>query len=94
MRCDPAIAHAFAGRLEDVMLWTHWDRIDCPVLVLRGSLSDVLLPATAEEMTRRGPRAQVIEFPGVGHAPALMSPDQVESVCAFLAPPRPASAGS
>jgi pimeloyl-ACP methyl ester carboxylesterase len=94
MRYDPAIAHAFAGQLEDVMLWTHWDRIDCPVLVLRGSLSDVLLPATAEEMTRRGPRAQVIEFPGVGHAPALMSLDQVEPVCAFLAPPPPASAVS
>jgi pimeloyl-ACP methyl ester carboxylesterase len=35
-------------------------------------------------MTQRGPKARVIEFPGIGHAPTLMAPDQVQAVLAFL----------
>jgi pimeloyl-ACP methyl ester carboxylesterase len=70
---------------EGVDLWPMWDAIRAPTLVLRGAESDVLLPATAEEMTRRGPRAEVVELPGIGHAPALMSPEQMDLVRAFLA---------
>jgi pimeloyl-ACP methyl ester carboxylesterase len=84
MNYDPAIAAPFAGAIEDIDLWHLWDRIDCPVLALRGMLSDLFLPETAREMTRRGPRAQLLELAGVGHAPALMAPDQVEAVCSFL----------
>jgi pimeloyl-ACP methyl ester carboxylesterase len=85
MRYDPAIAHAFvATSLADVSLWELWDRIDCPVFALRGMQSDVLLAETAERMTRTGPRAQLIEFAGIGHAPALLSADQVLPICAFL----------
>jgi pimeloyl-ACP methyl ester carboxylesterase len=58
--------------------------VHCPVLVLRGSESDVLLAETAAEMARRGPRAEVIEFPGVGHAPALMAPEQIDRICTWL----------
>lgn len=94
LRYDPGIAHAFASKLEDVSLWQYWDRLDCPALILRGADSDVLLPATAKEMTRRGPPARLLEFPGIGHAPALMSADQVQAVCAFLTPPTAAAAAS
>lgn len=88
MGYDPGIAAAFAApRLQDVDLWALWDRIDCPVLTVRGMESDVLLPATAAEMTRRGPRTRLIELAGVGHAPALMAADQVEAVCDFLLAP-------
>jgi pimeloyl-ACP methyl ester carboxylesterase len=84
-RYDPAIAHAFAAPpIADASLWEFWDRIDCPVLVLRGEQSDVLLAQTADEMTRRGPRARLIEFAGIGHAPSLLSADQVMPICAFL----------
>ncbi len=82
---DPAIATAFAtGQYEDLDLWEHWDRITCPVLVLRGAESDLLLPDTAQEMTRRGPRAELVEFAGVGHAPALMAEDQIAVVRRWL----------
>jgi pimeloyl-ACP methyl ester carboxylesterase len=85
MRYDPAIAHAFVAEpLADVSLWEFWDRIDCPVLVLRGTQSDVLLAETAEQMTRRGPHARLIEFAGIGHAPSLLSADQVMPICEFL----------
>lgn len=65
-------------------LWPVWDAIRCPVLVLRGAESDLLLESTAREMEQRGPRARVVEFPGVGHAPWLMSDDQVGVVRRFL----------
>jgi pimeloyl-ACP methyl ester carboxylesterase len=73
------------GPIEDVDLWPVWDQIRCPVLVLRGVQSDLLLPATANEMTRRGPGAEVVEIDGTGHAPALMAKDQIEIVRDWLA---------
>jgi pimeloyl-ACP methyl ester carboxylesterase len=72
------------GPIEDVDLWPVWDQIGCPVLVLRGAQSDLLLAATAEEMTRRGPGAEVVEIDGTGHAPALMAKDQIEIVRDWL----------
>jgi pimeloyl-ACP methyl ester carboxylesterase len=84
---DPAIAQAFAGPLQDVVLWPVWDAIRCPTLVVRGKESDLLLRETAEEMTRRGPKAQLVEFDGIGHAPALMAEDQVTIVREFLESP-------
>lgn len=38
-------------------------------------------------MTQRGPRAQLHELPGVGHAPTLVQADQVALVRNFLLGP-------
>lgn len=84
---DPGIGAAFSGELQDVVLWPLWDAVACPTLVLRGSLSDLLLRETALDMTRRGPRAALEEFEGIGHAPALMADDQIEAVRRFLLAP-------
>src|SRR2546423_775695 len=65
-------------------LWPLWGAISCPTLVLRGAESDLLAPGTAAAMRTRGPRPAVIEFPGVGHAPMLLSEDQMAPVIAFL----------
>jgi pimeloyl-ACP methyl ester carboxylesterase len=73
------------GPLENVDLWPVWDQIRCRVLVIRGTASDLLLPETAAEMTRRGPRAKVVEVDGSGHAPALMARDQIAIVRDWLA---------
>ncbi len=82
---DPAIAGAFLGdKIDDVDLWAIWDKITCPVLVLRGAKSDLLKRETADEMTRRGPKAELIEFAGCGHAPALMAPEQIAAVRDWL----------
>ncbi len=70
--------------LSGIDLWPTYDMISCPTLVLRGSLSDLLLKKTADEMTRRGPKAEVVEFEGMGHAPWLMAEDQIEVVRDFL----------
>jgi pimeloyl-ACP methyl ester carboxylesterase len=84
---DPAIAVPFRAASAPVDLWPHWDAIRCPTLVLRGEHSDLLSSATAEAMAIRGPRAHVVEIPGVGHAPMLLDVDQVATVASFLRSP-------
>jgi pimeloyl-ACP methyl ester carboxylesterase len=82
---DPKIAEAFKqGPIADVALWPTWDAITCPVLILRGEQSDILLASDAAAMTQRGPRATLIEFAGIGHAPALMADDQIAAIRDFL----------
>ncbi|MBI5443660.1 MAG: alpha/beta fold hydrolase [Deltaproteobacteria bacterium] len=82
---DPAIGLAFRVLpATDMVLWPLWDAIRCPVLVLRGADSDLLLPSTLDEMRRRGPPVEVVEFPGVGHAPALLSEEQIGVVADWL----------
>ncbi|HUP51019.1 MAG TPA: alpha/beta hydrolase [Longimicrobiales bacterium] len=82
---DPRIAVPFARTAgRDVDVWDVWDRITCPVLVLRGAESDLLLAKTAEEMASRGPKAEVVELPGCGHAPALMDAAQIACVTDWL----------
>jgi pimeloyl-ACP methyl ester carboxylesterase len=82
---DPHIGDAFRNApAEDIDLWSQWDRISCPTLVLRGAQSDLLRPADAEAMTQRGPKARLVEFPGIGHAPALMADDQIAAIRDFL----------
>jgi pimeloyl-ACP methyl ester carboxylesterase len=82
---DPRIAEPFkAPDIDDADLWGMWDAIDCPVWVLRGAESDLLLPDTAREMETRGPRARITEVPGCGHAPALMDETQIALVRDWL----------
>jgi len=81
---DPAIAGAFkAGPIADVDLWPIWDRIQCPVLVLRGARSDLLLPGTAARMASKA-NVTLVEFPDCGHAPALMDAVQIGAVRDWL----------
>ncbi len=73
--------------LLGIDLWPVWEAIRCPTLVLRGAESDLLLESTAAQMSERGPRARVVTFPGVGHAPWLMADDQIQVVHDFLLAP-------
>ena len=65
-------------------LWAAYDAIRCPTLLVRGSESDLLSRATADEMTKRGPRPELVEFAGVGHAPTFMHDDQIAAARRFL----------
>jgi pimeloyl-ACP methyl ester carboxylesterase len=86
MRYDPAIAVPFnaAAPDRDIELWSYYDAIRCPTLVIRGASSDLLRRETAQEMAARGPRARTVEIPDVGHAPTLMHADQIAIVRDFL----------
>ena len=82
---DPALGTAFREKASEPMdLWPIWEAIRCPVKVLHGETSDLLLTDTLEGMKTRGPAAQVIELPGCGHAPALMAQEQIEAVRELL----------
>lgn len=65
-------------------LWPVWDAIRCPTLLLRGAESDLLEAEVAQAMTTRGPRASLVTYPGVGHAPTLIHPDQMKDVVSFI----------
>jgi pimeloyl-ACP methyl ester carboxylesterase len=86
MHYDPAIAVPFNAELphKDVELWGTYDAIRCPTLVLRGEQSDLLTRDVAKQMASRGPRAKMVEIPGVGHAPTLLHDDQITIVREFL----------
>lgn len=82
---DPAIVEAFRrGQVYNVGLWRYWDRIRCPVLLLRGEQSDLLTAETAHEMTRRGPGAKLVGIAECGHAPALMDDLQINLVSDWI----------
>jgi pimeloyl-ACP methyl ester carboxylesterase len=93
--CDPRIADATSWgfspdarvgnrNLLGLELWSVWEQVRCPVLILRGEDSEVLLAETVRRMLDREARTEVVEFAGVGHAPALMSREQIETIRAFL----------
>jgi pimeloyl-ACP methyl ester carboxylesterase len=87
---DPQLALPFksstveATAQAEAMLWAAYDAISCPTLLLRGAQSDLLTRATAQQMAQRGPKASLVEFDGVGHAPTLMHGDQIAVVQKFL----------
>ena len=87
---DPRIAAPFKVLTPELVaqgeagLWACYDALRCPTLLLRGASSDLLSPHTAQVMTQRGPRASLVEFEGVGHAPTLVQSDQRACVREFL----------
>ncbi len=87
---DPAIAVPFrtlteeAARAGEQQMWQLYEQITAQVLLLRGAESDLLSAQTAQQMAQRGPRARVVEFAGVGHAPTLVAQGQVDAVVSFL----------
>jgi pimeloyl-ACP methyl ester carboxylesterase len=83
---DPAIASAFAN-LETVSdLWNAYDTLQLPVMLLRGERSDIASAEAARAMTERGPRARFHDLPGIGHAPWLDTPEQIDLVRDFFSP--------
>jgi pimeloyl-ACP methyl ester carboxylesterase len=87
---DPAISLPFqaitkeAAEQGEAALWALYDGITAETLLIRGAQSDLLSLPTATLMTQRGPRARLVEFAGVGHAPTFVADDQVDVVASFL----------
>lgn len=82
---DPAIVSQFTHHKQDLDVWDAYDQIEAKTLLIRGEASDVLPVSIAEEMTRRGPRPQLVVMPDCGHAPTLASPHEVQLLREFLA---------
>jgi pimeloyl-ACP methyl ester carboxylesterase len=92
---DLALAQPFKAmtpqqvQKDEAALWRAWDAIACPTLLVRGALSDLLSRATAEAMSMRGPRPELVEIAGVGHAPTFVNAQQIAIARTFLVGPRP-----
>ena len=90
LRYDPAIAEPFktmtaeSATSGEAMLWQVYEALKCQVLLLRGKQSDLLDAETAQGMVTRGPKAKLVEFDGVGHAPTLITAEQIEPIRSFL----------
>ncbi len=90
MHYDPAIAVPFRTLTQEgtqageAVVWQLYDNIKAQTLLIRGGQSDLLSPGTAAQMVQRGPKPQLVEIEGVGHAPTLIAPDQVKVVVDFL----------
>jgi pimeloyl-ACP methyl ester carboxylesterase len=79
-----AASAAESAAQGEALLWQLYDKVRAQTLLIRGADSDLLSPATAQAMAQRGPKARLIEFPGVGHAPTLLTPAQITPVVEFL----------
>lgn len=79
---DPRIGRGV--RPVEVDVRPVWERVRAEVLLLRGEHSAALSREVADEMTKTGPQALLVEIPGVGHAPMLMAPEQVALVETWL----------
>jgi pimeloyl-ACP methyl ester carboxylesterase len=56
-----------------------------PVLLVRGSVSNILLPGTVTRMLSLHPDMTVVTLPGIGHAPILTEPPALAAIRTFLA---------
>ena len=87
---DLALAQPFKtmsverAKQDEAFLWHAWDAIACPTLLVRGEHSDLLSHETAQRMTTRGPKPQLVEIAGVGHAPTFVQPEQIAIAKQFL----------
>lgn len=84
---DPAIADALTRIVSDPDPWGKWHGFaeKHPVLVLRGTRTDLLEQDVAETMVAGHDRAQLALVEGVGHAPMMDEPDAVAALEAFFA---------
>lgn len=87
---DPAIGEPVraltpeAAQAGEAVLWGLYEHIQAKTLLLRGAESDLLTPETAQAMGQRGPQAHTVTLAGIGHAPTLTAPDQIDAVADFL----------
>ena len=83
-KMDPAVRSG-AAPAASMDQWEALKAMVCPVLVLRGALSDVLSSPIAQRMVETLPNGRLVEVPGVGHAPVLTEPVAVKALDEFLA---------
>jgi pimeloyl-ACP methyl ester carboxylesterase len=89
---DPAIGSTTFrsekdGKISDFDGWPFWEQVQCPTLIIRGGDSDILSPETYQRMLASRSNIEGIEFPGVGHAPALMDTAQIQAISDWLKRP-------
>jgi pimeloyl-ACP methyl ester carboxylesterase len=88
---DPAISNVFKtpppADAPAPNLWPLYTALATgrPAMVVRGAESDILEAETVAKMSGVAPHLQVVEIPGVGHAPTLEEPAALAGLVGFLA---------
>lgn len=75
---------ALEGIFYDIDLWSTWERVQCPVLVIHGKKSDLLTPEIIKRMIRVHPDTTVYVKEDAGHAPALLDLIDHETITQWL----------
>ena len=83
-KMDPAV-RSNPRRPDPETSWKLAKNIPCPVLLVRGGISDLLSPETSQRMVREMQDCRFVEVPGVGHAPTLMEPEAFNAIKALFA---------
>lgn len=86
LKVDNHVGDAFRDSISyfNVDMWETWEKITCPVLVLRGKESSFLSEETAERMLAIGPETTLVEFEETGHTPTLRNDEQVNVIADWL----------
>jgi pimeloyl-ACP methyl ester carboxylesterase len=77
LKCPAEVeAQVFATTMS-LNIFAQIDRIDCPVLVLRGEHTDIPLSVVAERVAQRIPQGSLITIPDTSHFLAMEKPEEV-----------------
>jgi len=68
-------------------LWPVLEKMPCPTLVVWGMESDVLSEGQARRMVQVLPKGELLAVPGMGHAPTLLSQEELRALDRFLCGP-------
>jgi pimeloyl-ACP methyl ester carboxylesterase len=85
---DPKLARMLQGAdlQHPPMLWNQFDALRrVPLMIIRGSNSDLLAPTTLETMLSRRDQLEVAIVPDQGHAPLLAEAKLIRRIAAFAA---------
>jgi pimeloyl-ACP methyl ester carboxylesterase len=84
-RMDPKIVVAYHWLFYYRMaLWSNWERIRRPILLVHGEHSDFVPQRLLHAMKRTAPQMQSYQVARVGHMPMLMSAEEIATIRAFL----------
>jgi pimeloyl-ACP methyl ester carboxylesterase len=82
---DATIVNAIVPPQTAADRWDDFEALaDIPTLSIRGATSDVLAPATVEEMRARKPDLQTVEIAGRGHCPIPHEPECLAAITQFV----------
>jgi pimeloyl-ACP methyl ester carboxylesterase len=85
---DPRLAATLVGLAPERPLPTLWKEFDAlagiPVMLVRGSNSDILSQATVAAMRERRSSLELVEVADEGHAPRLTAPQTASRIAEFI----------
>ncbi len=86
LKYDPQIAETFTVDManpEDIIFWDLWDKITCPILLIHGVESDILLQHTVDKMATSDD-IEIYKMHDAGHAPALVDDEEIAHIHEWL----------